>query len=166
MEINYLSKPILLDPLSDDGSNSSHIVIGGIIDFSSIRDITEFYKISADDLVDNALRESDLSYQYSYPIIYLYRHSLELYIKSFLGKFPKTHRFSNLKNTFSESAKNKLSNDVFENVINRLNEFEKLDNESIRFRYGQIVGEEFMINLKELKLIFHDIRSVFFQLTE
>lgn len=161
MALEHLGVKILVDPLALDHSNLDHFVaIGGLVDFLSKKDIADSYKRVADDLTEIAVKNRDLVYEYTFPIIFLYRHSLELNLKALFPMAKRSHKFDSLIDNLRKVESKKLPKDVTKNLIDRLNEFKQLDNKSTRFRYGNELGEEFIINLKQLRQTINDMTLV------
>lgn len=109
--------------------------------FNEMRDGMELfhlagaYKTGGDMLVDAAI-ENHNGYEIIYPIIYNYRHAVELYLKSFVGSMANTHNLLKLYTKFKELARDKFGADPaewFETIIKTLNEF---DPGGTAFRYG------------------------------
>lgn len=64
-------------------------------------ELAESYRLAGDKLVGKALSE-EIEYELIYPILFTYRHSTELYLKSVLKKSKKTkhHKLGTLYNSF------------------------------------------------------------------
>jgi hypothetical protein len=62
-----------------------------------------------------------------------------------------------LINNLKEKAKNKIPEELLSALIARISEFKEIDNSCTRFRYGNQLGEEFLINIFGLKETFSEI---------
>jgi len=71
------------------------------------------------------------------PVLYLYRHSIELFLKAFLGSAGKTHDLSSLADEFRVFIKAEFDADLPDWISNRLKELADLDPGSTAFRYNQ-----------------------------
>ena len=78
----------------------------------------------------------------------------------------KTHKFDNLILNLKEKYKDKLLNEILNELICRINEFKELDSGSTRFRYGNQLGGEYLINLGQLRLTFDEIALILKRLAD
>lgn len=110
----------------------------------------------------NLLRESAINsgtpWFYTHPILYLYRHALELYLKGILRPSKPTHNLLLLRDKLIEHAKLKWDVDIADSwVAQTISEFATIDPNSTRFRYAkdnngqQNFAAEQIVNLKDLK---------------
>ena len=167
MMLGHLNKKILIDQDTvDEQALDNYVAIGGLIDFIGMKTIADSYKDRADDLVEIAMNNRDIAYQYTYPILFLYRHSLELYLKIISTDVKKTHKFDNLIQNLREKAKDRLSTEILRELIRRINEFKELDNRSTRFRYGNQLGGEYLIDLGQLQMTFNEITLILKKLAD
>lgn len=161
MDFQYLSTKILYDPLDvPDSELNGYVLIGGFADMQSLLTIAESYKNRADDLVEIAVRDSDIAYEYTFPILFLYRHSLELFLKSIKPDFKRNHSLDDLLENLKNRAKNKMPDYVLRDLVSRINEFIEIDKRSTRFRFGNQLGEEFLIHLNQLRQVFNEMIAV------
>lgn len=167
MTLEHLNKKILIDQDTvDELTLDNYVAIGGLIDLIGMRTIADSYKNRADDLVEIAVNNRDIAYEYTYPILFLYRHALELYLKIISTDIKKTHKFDNLILNLREKAKDRLPDKILRELISRIDEFKELDNRSTRFRYGNQLGGEYLINLWQLRLIFNEIALILKRLAD
>jgi hypothetical protein len=75
-------------------------------------------------------------YRLAEPLMFLYRHSLELFLKGVMGSKPKGHDLARLADEFAAFIQKEHKRDVPAWVINRIKEFARIDPESTAFRYG------------------------------
>ena len=161
MELHYLSRKILHEPLDFHNSElNGYILIGGFADMQSVLSIAESYKGRADDLVEITIGNSDIAYEYTFPILFLYRHSLELFLKSIYPNFKRQHSFENLIDNLKAIAQNKIPEEILNELVARINEFKEIDNRSTRFRYGNQLGEEFLVHLNQLRQTFNEMVTI------
>lgn len=161
MDFQYLSNKILHNPLDvPDSELNGYVLIGGFADMQSLLTIAESYKSRADDLVEITVRDSDIAYEYTFPILFLYRHSLELFLKSLKSDFKRKHPFEDLIKNIKDRAKNRIPDDALNELIARINEFIEMDNRSTRFRYGNQIGEEFLVHLNQLRQTFNEMVTI------
>ena len=73
----------------------------------------------------------------AYPILYLYRHSIEVLLKSALGTAAKTHDLDTLCGEFRAFIKAEFDADLPNWIISRLKELSEIDPSSTAFRYSQ-----------------------------
>ena len=73
----------------------------------------------------------------AYPILYLYRHSIEVLLKSALGTAAKTHDLDTLCGEFRALIKAEFDADLPNWIISRLRELSEIDPSSTAFRYSQ-----------------------------
>ncbi|MDO6803942.1 hypothetical protein Q4595_15940 [Wenyingzhuangia sp. 1_MG-2023] len=128
-------------------------IAGGILGGAEKLDLADSYKNSADLLVENIQNEHN-KWTVFFPIIYLYRHSIELYFKAIIKEENTTHDLTKLLIYFNKIIETKFNTNPpiwFENMVKSFNDF---DPRSTSFRYGNIEWEEEMvIDLKHIKKI-------------
>ena len=89
-------------------------------------------------LLASAVRSQDYEdYRLANPILYLYRHSIELFVKAALGDAAKTHDLADLAERFQALIKAEFNYDVPDWVGKRLKELAAIDPNSTAFRYSQ-----------------------------
>lgn len=124
-------------------------IAGGILGGARKLDLADSYKNSGDLLVDN-LEKGHNNWTNFFPIIYLYRHSIELYFKAIIKEENITHDLPTLLREFNKLLEVKPPQ-WFENMVKSFNEF---DPGSTSFRYGDLEwNEEIVIDLKHIKEI-------------
>lgn len=148
------------------------------------------YKASADALVEKVLCRKGSADNLVFPIVFLYRHYLELRLKSFiaLGKKMKiidsgvvfSHSLSELwpasKSVILSAISDKKDHELVDNIKRVIDEFIAVDKASTAFRYNKrkdgtnSVGAIECINLKLLSDVIGGVadvfEGVFSQLTE
>jgi len=95
------------------------------------------------------------------PVLYLYRHSVELFLKAAMGEAAKTHSLDRLADEFAAFVKKRFDADVPEWIVARMRELGTIDPNSTAFRYSQNydksarrdvpIGREYHIDLLHLE---------------
>jgi len=146
----YLRAP-LFQPLPDNPEEMATytLVIGESYTGSDLGAIAQSYKLAGDILVDFAL-ETEEPWKLAYPILFNYRHSIELFIKAITHPEKPKHDISNLI-ALLEVQENAL---VGQEAKAILDQFAEVDRESTTFRYGENVPcDDTMVNLFQLKYV-------------
>lgn len=112
--------------------------------------LAQSFKLSADLLVDTSIK-NEVAYHTIYPILYNYRHSIELYLKVISGSDEWIHNLNNLLRLVEKKHGQKVGLWVNE-FISQLHD---IDKESMTFRYGEDLLEisEKWVDLKHLKSV-------------
>ena len=131
-------RQIFQDPSDEDYGDSKVAWLGGIgqnaYDFW---DIAQAFKIAGDLLAEKILAGDFEAYELVYPVLYNYRHCLELYLKSFVYK--KTHKLNELLLGFEKYLKRLHGVEipaVYKNLILEIHDF---DEASFVFRYPELI---------------------------
>ncbi len=146
----------------DDGWCSG-VLIGGLAQLGDIFELAESYRLAGDKLVEKALAD-EIEYELICPILFTYRHSTELYLKSVLEKSKKVehHDLDKLYNKFKKLIKNEFKETPpswFENIILVFHDF---DEKGTTFRYGgEIDKEEIIVDLKHVKIKMEWLSKIF-----
>lgn len=111
-------------------------MVGGMASLT-FEDLGQQY-FDAASLLVNVIQNKDWEdYRLANPILYLYRHSIELFLKAALGKTAKTHNLAYLAKQFQELIKTEYDYDVPDWVGDRLKELATIDPNTTTFRYSQ-----------------------------
>ena len=144
--------------------NTTGIVIGGMIDYSDKFQLAKSYKKSGDELIALAI-ENDEKIELFYPTIYCYRHAIELFLKSHIGKEIIHHKLDLLYSDFEKSVLELFNVTIpqwFTNLILALNDF---DSSGTTFRYGdQIHKDEHFVDLNHLKRLMDHAEDAFLKI--
>ena len=99
--------------------------------------------------------------QLAHPALYLYRHSVELFLKAALGSTAKTHDLAGLASQFRALIKAEFNAVLPAWIDNRIKELAAIDPNSTAFRYSETwdkaakknvpLGGEFHVDLVHLK---------------
>lgn len=134
------SKPFFEDPpewLNEDCTFGS--LIGGMLPSDEAytgKWIAESYKNAADALVDQVVNRKDYDgYELVFPILYLYRHAIELYLKMLLKPDKLNHNLKPLMDGFVEQAQANGWK-IQPVVVERIEELARIDLDSSAFRYA------------------------------
>lgn len=129
-------------------------VIGGIA-FRDRRQVARSYKLAADELVALAMTKHE-PHELDFPILFLYRHTVELYLKAALSKPPEHHDLGQLIQLLESEGGGQLP----EWIRQRLRDFHEIDRRSSIFRYADPGPPG------ELWTDFHQLQAVIDKLVE
>jgi hypothetical protein len=128
------TKPLFQDPPDDIEEDWSGFLIGGMAQTDELA-LVRSYKMAADAVVAKALKSADLSYEFAYPALYLYRHVIELYLKLIVQPAKPSHAIIKLARQFKAIVQSKLKMKIPAWVMDRFREFAEIDPDSQSFRY-------------------------------
>ncbi len=129
-------------------------VIGGMA-FRDRRQVARSYKLAADQLVALALTKHE-PYEMDFPILFLYRHTVELYLKAALTNPPENHDLGELSRLLESAGGGQLP----KWMRDRLWDFHEIDRRSSIFRYADPGPPG------ELWIDFHQLQTVIDKLVE
>lgn len=145
--------PLFRELTDNDKERITNIVlIGGMSPIGdNLLELANSYKIAGDKLAKNILAD-ELGSDLACPMMYCYRHAIELYLKSVLREKHKTHKLDKLLEKFRYQMKTDFNSDIpdwFEKIILAFNDF---DPESTTFRYGEYLNsrEETVLDFKHI----------------
>jgi len=110
---------------------------GFLLGVFSMEDIADQYFKAANLLVDSIKSKNTVDYELAYPVLYLYRHAIELILKSLMGSTSNSHRLDALQGDLVKFAREHFKQDVPSSVIALLRELASIDPTSQAFRYGE-----------------------------
>lgn len=154
VRIAYFNTPVFKEPPENLDETWTHgVLIGGMTfakdDWLSI---AQSYRFCADTLTEHAI-SSGMPYHYTYPILYNYRHAIELYLKiatNFNDANDRTHSLANLVKKLKLQYNAQLS----KWSQGYLDQWNQLDKKSTTFRYGESgPKDELWIDLNQLKMV-------------
>ena len=132
------------------------VVIGGMAERDFLH-IARAYKLAADEILKQALGHLE-SHQVDYPILFLYRHCVELYLKILLTTPPEHHDLNALIKLLEKQYGEKLGGWVRD----RLQHFHDIDVRSDLFRYPEFVPNgELWIDFHQLKMVMDRLIAAF-----
>jgi len=161
-EILYRNTPILQEPPDDLDETWRH---GMLLNGGSVNQYLELareYKQSAEVLLDSALASGEPR-EWGYPVLFAYRHTLELYLKV-VGEIEQaTHSLEDCVRRVEKRHGQKIPKPVKEWII----EFDKIDPFGTAFRYaddeaGTLEYAEYWIDFVQLK----SVMSLIFQMLD
>lgn len=125
------------------------VLVGGMAAERDTASIARAHKRTGDILIKEAL-EGGLAWEFTYPILFNYRHALELYLKAVLQSKYHGHDLSSLVSQLDDRSKLPRS------AVERLREFANFDPQSTNFRYADVkesnplLGTETWVDLRQL----------------
>ena len=139
--------------LSEKDSLGNIFIAGGIFGGAQKLELADSYKKAGDLLISN-LKNQNNNWCAFFPIIFTYRHSIELYFKAILRGENNTHDLTILAEKFNQILESNFKTKSplwFKNMIKSFNEF---DPGSTAFRYGELDWkDEMVIDLEHIKEI-------------
>ena len=163
---DQMNRPIFEAPTqlveSKDGRVApTGFLVGGMGNMS-FQHLGQQYFNAADMLVEHILNGSFFDdHELSNPVLYLYRHSIELFLKAIMQDAAKTHHLETLSDEYRAFIKCEFDADVPEWIINRMTELAVIDPNSTAFRYNQVydratksdkpVEGEYHVDLRHLR---------------
>jgi hypothetical protein len=132
---------------------------------------TSFY-MAAEELRKIVLANYGLHlFRYEYPMFFLYRHAIELYIKATLPRPGRGHNLEQLLSDFVKHIKDRYALDISKGwFVETLREFSKIDPSSQSFRYpkdlsgNSTMSGDFFVNVKAWGETMEKVSSIFVQL--
>jgi len=155
-----VKQPLFREPSENDNEEDwSSFVLGGMAQVDEIS-LVRAYKNAADAIVEKALASSDLSYEYAYPALYLYRHVIELYLKMIVRPKKLTHGILDLAVEFEKLVRSEMKLVVPKWAMDHLRSFAEMDPSSQTFRYAEdkkgnriMVEGEFVVSYGHMRKI-------------
>lgn len=134
-------QPLFRDPGEDDQREDAYsgpfgFLIGGL-NASERVELAEQYLMAANLLVESIRKQQVADYQIAYPVLFLYRHALEVLIKHLLGRDVSHHRLDALADDLVRFARDQHGEQVPSWIVRRLREIAQIDPTSQAFRYGE-----------------------------
>lgn len=157
-----LQTPIFQDVPDEIDESWQH---GCLISGMASRDwlsLARSYKLAGDVLVAQIMSRRNEPHDFDYPVIYLYRHSVELYLKTLLNEssLPLPPKGGHNIETLVRSLEAKAGKPVKTWVKDRLLDFHRIDIKSDVFRYPEDIHTD------ELWIDFHQLKTVMNRLAE
>ena len=138
------NRQIFQEPSFEDEGDSTVAWLGGMGQgVYTFWDLAQAFKIAGDVLVERVLAGDFEAYQIVYPVLYNYRHCLELYLKFFVfAEVGKKHELDLLLDGFEEYIRTHHGIEVPEVYRELVLEFNDFDKKSFNFRYPELVKSE------------------------
>lgn len=155
-EFASLNTPVFQE-IPDGIDETWHGVVVGGMASRNWPQVARAYKKAADELWKQALNQCE-PHELDYPIIFLYRHTIEVYLKAMLNAPPETHDLGRLM----ELLEQQFGNQIDHSVKDRLRDFQRMDQHSDVFRYAQPPPDgELWVDFHQLKLVMDRLVEAF-----
>lgn len=156
-EFASLNMPVFQEvPDAIDETWQHGVVVGGMAS-RNWQQVARAYKKAADELLKQALSQHE-PHELDYPIIFLYRHTIEVYLKAMLNAPPETHDLGRLMTLLEQHFGNKI--DPW--VKDRLQDFQRMDRHSDVFRYAEPPPDgELWVDFHQLKAVMDRLVAAF-----
>jgi len=155
---------IFLEPPPDEDETWTHgAMLGGMCGYD-VEDLADSYFQAGGILIDTVSNGSSTGREVINPVMYVYRHGLELYLKCAVGSDTRTHDLETLLNRFCHQIREQYHEEVPTWITTPISEFATYDRGSDVFRYENTkhltlqVNGEFWIDLPSLKKIMARLR--------
>lgn len=157
VEFAYLHTPIFQEAPEEINKDWMHgAMIGGMAG-RDLPQVAKAYKSAADELFEQAAGKFYPD-EIDYPIFFLYRHAIEIYLKSMLRTPPQTHDLGRLILLLEEQLGGKIA----PWVKDRLRDFQRLDQHSDLFRYADLPSDsELWVDFYHLKVVMDQLCDAF-----
>jgi len=134
-------KPLFEEPSSeherpDPWTGPKGFMLGGMA-LPTKFELSQQYFDAANLLIEAVKRDEMEDYKLTNPILFLYRHSLELALKSFISTAGEHHRLGSLADEFERAFREKFSDAPPSWIKATLNEIASIDPNSTAFRYAE-----------------------------
>ena len=145
--------PLFMEPPENvDELWKRGVIYSGLASLVDMLTLARSYKLAGDRLIDTAL-ENEEAADLQFPIMFNYRHSVELYLKVITGKYKRSHNLISLYTELKKLLKSEFSSKLpkyLEHIILGFNEY---DPGGTAFRYGDgnSNSDEVFINFEHLK---------------
>ena len=138
---DQMHRPLFEEPTAGierrDASEKPYgFLVGGGANLS-LQHLGQQYYDAACLLVESIKYQDWEDYRLANPVLYFYRHSVELFLKAAMGEATKTHSLDRLADEFAAFVKQRFDADVPEWIVARMKELGSIDPNSTAFRYGQ-----------------------------
>ena len=125
------------DDQREDGYSEPHgFLIGGMTAVERV-ELADQYLKAANLLVGSIRKKQVGDFEIAYPVLFLYRHALEVLIKHFIGREVNHHRLDALADDLVSFVRDHHGQKVPSWIVNRLREIARIDPTSEAFRYGE-----------------------------
>jgi hypothetical protein len=155
IEIARLNSPLFQEPSEEMDETWRHGTLIGGMACRDLRQVARAYKLAADELLKQALEKYE-PHELDYPVLFLYRHTVEVYLKAALGDPPEHHDLSRLIQLLEAESGKKIA----PWVKDRLWDFHKIDSMAALFRYADPPADG------ELWIDFHQLQAVIDKLVQ
>jgi hypothetical protein len=152
-----MERPLFEEPgphieRADPWSGPQGFLLGGMAASADKLNIAQDYMEAAYVLTESIKKGDWEDYRLANPVLFLYRHSIELFLKGVMGETRKIHSLAQLADGFAEFIRQRFGKEVPTWIVGRLKEIAAVDPNSTAFRYGGAVGpDEVYISLPHLQ---------------
>jgi hypothetical protein len=157
----------------DDEFDPVDLLVGGMARWSDPEQIAASYMAAGHALINHALQNGE-PWEVAYPILFVYRHALELYLKSVLRPSKLNHDLAALVSQFESFVGNELQQELPPAFRRYLMEFASMDPGSQSFRYSDARGAsspaptepsldrgEYSVDLEHFRVVMEEFRQGF-----
>ena len=155
LELARLHSPLFQDPSDEMDETWQHGTLIGGMACRELLQVARAYKLAADELLKQALSKYE-PHELDYPVLFLYRHTVEIYLKAALDVPPQHHDLSQLIQLLEAESGKQIAGWVRD----RLWDFHKIDNMASLFRYADPPANG------ELWIDFHQLQAVIDKLVQ
>lgn len=155
LELARLHSPLFQDPSEEMDETWQHGTLIGGMACRDLPQVARAYKLAADELLKLALAKYE-PHELDYPILFLYRHTVEVYLKAALDNPPEHHDLSRLIQLLEAECGKKFAGWVRD----RLWDFHTIDKMAALFRYADPPANG------ELWIDFHQLQAVIDKLVQ
>lgn len=143
--------PIFQEPTEELAGIESNVIFAGMASLNNLLSLGNAFRESGDMLFEAIKNRRDL-YDFASPILYQYRHAIELYLKSILRNPPKIHNLFTLYEKFETLVKEDFQTNIPSWLKDMIAGFNQIDPDGVIFRYGEeIANDEILVDLQQLK---------------
>jgi hypothetical protein len=147
-------------------------LVGGMVDLAAKKRgaLATWFKRAGDTLLLAALA-SESADELLYPVLFNYRHSIDLYLKAIVEPAPPySHDLNELIEKFRKVVLAEFGVAVPGWISDRLHEFQNVDARSMTFRYpecgvvfrsGRLQGGEAWVDFHRLKVVMDSLETTF-----
>lgn len=151
-----MTRPIFEEPPDDIALRAGALLINwngnaGV----AAPEVSGAFRVAAERLLDAALANNE-TWEAAYPILFCYRHGLEVSLKSLLPGAPQKHGLAGLWAALQPRLAEKYRADQLVWLGDRIAEFERVDPRSTAFRYADAVPAG---RTPELWVDFHHLKA-------
>jgi HEPN domain-containing protein len=169
---------IFTEPPDGLGENDFYFgtFVAGIGSMEGI-EVARTFAEAANRLLESAKMQRE-SWEAAYPILFCYRHALELYLKALLPNAKHGHQLGELAQTLKTHLDRRYPENQVTWMLSRIAEFDRLDPKSTVFRYhdgsatsyksGEHPNPELWVDFKRLQKstakLFHALEMIYLHL--
>jgi hypothetical protein len=121
---------------TDALSGPHGFVVGGMF-LPTRLEMAQQYLHAANVLADTIIRQEQEDVRLANPVLFLYRHAIELALKALLPKESSHHRLATLGADLQTHVRTAYQQDVPTWILERLNQLAAIDPGSMAFRYAE-----------------------------